>query len=89
MISTINTTMNSTGYPSSDNNTKLNGPGKNVVVAFVIRHLNSEVACGNSGALAWSSLINYPLLDDVGYVNPAIKGDHYGDWWEARISSCT
>ena len=79
ITSTMNAIMDSTGYPSSVNNTEMNVPRKNFVIAFVNRHLNTEDTCSvfeewaDSGVLAWSGFIKSPLPDDLGYVKPGIR----------------
>lgn len=65
-------------------------PGRNVVVAFINRYLNSEEACSvsrgwaTSGATAWSGYINYPLPNNVGFVKKGMRLMDQ-DWWKPGI----
>ena len=62
-------------------------PGRNIVVAFINRTLNTEDACSiseefaNSGNFAWMGYIEYPIPRDAGVVEPGtmLENQH---WWK-------
>ena len=66
-------------------------PGKNVVMAFVNRKLNTEDACtiskefAESGAFAWSGYIDYPLPSvNPGKIEPGMIIENE-PWWKPAM----